>query len=136
VAGVRRLTGIIRAACGVIEHLLDHAGTAWLRVEGQEPVQLMPGDLLLLPSGIAHRLSSEPDGRCRPFDRSMKEDLMTPDGDLELAGHGAVTTFVCAAYDYDLDVAQPLMGLLPHVLHVPADPVTGRRSSDSPARFM
>jgi transcriptional regulator GlxA family with amidase domain len=56
----------------------------------------------------------------------MKEELMTSDGDLELGGRGAVTTFVCAAYDYDLDVGQPLMGLLPHVLHVPADPVAGR----------
>ncbi|MBV9943439.1 MAG: AraC family transcriptional regulator [Solirubrobacterales bacterium] len=102
------------------------SGTAWLRVERREPVQLMPRDLLLLPSGIAHRLSSEPKGRCRPFDRSMKEELMTPEGDLELGGHSAVTTFVCAAYDYDLDVAQPLMGPLPHVLHVPADPVAGR----------
>lgn len=102
------------------------SGTAWLRVDGQEPRQLMPGDLLLLPSGIAHRLSSEPGGRCRPFDRSMKEEEMTPEGDLELAGPGAVTTFVCAAYDYDLDVAQPLMSLLPETLHVPADPVAGR----------
>ena len=102
------------------------SGTAWLRVDGQEPAQLMPGDLLLLPSGIAHRLSSEPDARCRPFDRSMKEELMTPEGDLELSGHGAATTFVCAAYDYDLEVARPLMTLLPRVLHVPADPVAGR----------
>jgi AraC-like DNA-binding protein len=102
------------------------SGTAWLRVDGQDPVQLMPGDLLLLPSGAAHRLSSDPKGRCRPFGRTMKEELMTPEGDLELGGRGAVTTFVCAAYDYDLDVAQPLMSLLPHVLHVPADPVAGR----------
>ena len=42
------------------------AGTAWLRVEGQQPLQLMPGDLLLLPGGIAYRLSSAPDARCRP----------------------------------------------------------------------
>jgi AraC-like DNA-binding protein len=103
------------------------SGTAWLRVDGHEPLQLMPGDLLLLPSGTAHRLSSEPDGRCSPFDRTMKEELMTTEGDLELTGHGAVTMFVCAAYDYDLDVAQPLMSLLPHILHVPADPVAGRR---------
>lgn len=102
------------------------AGTAWLRVEGREPVQLMPGDLLLLPSGRAHRLSSHPKGRCRPFDRTMKEELMTPAGDLTLGGAGAVTTFVCAGYDYDLEVAQPLMRLLPQVLHVPADPVAGR----------
>jgi len=105
------------------------SGTAWLRVDGQDPFQLMPGDLLLLPSGIAHRLSSEREGRCRPFDRSMKEELMTPEGDLALPGHGATTTFVCAAYDYDLDVAQPLMSLLPHVLHVPADPVAGRSTA-------
>ena len=102
------------------------SGTAWLRAGRTQPIQLMPGDLLLLPSGIAHRLSSEPNGRCRPFDRTMKEELITPGGDLELGGHGAATTFVCAAYDYDLDVAQPLMGLLPPVLHVPADPVAGR----------
>jgi AraC-like DNA-binding protein len=51
---------------------------------------------------------------------------MTPDGDLTLGASGAVTTFVCAAVDYDLDVADPLMGLLPPVIHVPADPVTGR----------
>jgi AraC-like DNA-binding protein len=102
------------------------AGTAWLRAAGHEAIQLMPGDLLLLPSGVSHRLSSEPKGRCQPFDRSMKEELMTPEGDLHLAGHGAVTTFVCAGYDYDLDVARPLMSLLPDVLHVPADPVGGR----------
>ena len=29
------------------------SGTAWLRVEGSEPRQLMPGDLLLLPTGVA-----------------------------------------------------------------------------------
>jgi AraC-like DNA-binding protein len=102
------------------------SGTAWLRVDQHKPVQLMPGDLLLLPHGITHRLSSQPRGRCRPFDRAMKEELVTPEGDLELVGHGATTTFVCAAYDYDLDVAKPLMGLLPEVLHVPADPVAGR----------
>jgi AraC-like DNA-binding protein len=102
------------------------AGTAWLRVDGQPPLQLMPGDVLLLPSGIGYRLSSAPDARCRPFDRAMKEELMTPAGELTLSGPGAVTTFVCAGYDYDLDVAQQLMRLLPDVIHVPADAVAGR----------
>ncbi len=51
---------------------------------------------------------------------------MTPEGDLTLSGPGAATTFVCAGYDYDLDVAQPLMSLLPHLLHIPADAVNGR----------
>ena len=101
------------------------AGTAWLRVGDEEPIQLMPGDLALLPTGAPHRLSSEPDGACRPFDRVLKAELMTPEGDLPLDGPGAATTFVCAGYDYDHDIAQPLLALLPTVLHVPADPVNG-----------
>ena len=105
------------------------SGTAWLRVEGAAELQLMPGDLLLLPTGIAHRLSSAPDGRCLPFDRTVKEQLMTADGDLLLSGPGAATTFVCAGYDYDHDVAQSLLSLLPAVLHVPADPVAGSQIS-------
>jgi AraC-like DNA-binding protein len=102
------------------------AGTAWLRTGDREPLQLMPGDLLLLPGGAPHRLSDTPGGACRPFDRSIKEELMTPAGDLVLPGAGAATTFVCAAYDYDQDTAGTLLTLLPEVLHVPADPVGGR----------
>jgi AraC-like DNA-binding protein len=102
------------------------AGTAWARTDGGEPVQLMPGDLFLLPSGAPHQLSSDPGGPCVPFDSSTKKRLMTADGDLAIGASGAVTTFVCAAVDYDLDVGEPLMGLLPRAIHMPADPVAGR----------
>src|SRR5213595_734433 len=102
------------------------SGTAWLRVGDSEPLQLMPGDVFLLPAGARHRLSSEPGGRCVPFDSSLHERPMTPDGDLPLGASGAATTFVCAAFDYDLEVGEPLMGLLPPVIHVAADPVARR----------
>jgi AraC-like DNA-binding protein len=93
---------------------------------GREPLQLMPGDVFLLPAGARHRLSSEPRGRCVPFDASTKQRLMTADGDLALGTSGAATTFVCAAFDYDLEVAEPLMSPLPPVIVVRADPVAGR----------
>jgi AraC-like DNA-binding protein len=102
------------------------SGTAWLRVGDGEPLQLMPGDVFMLPAGARHRVSSEPDGPCVSFDTATKQRLMTPDGDLALGTSGAATTFVCAAFDYDLDVGEPLMGLLPPLIHVPADPVAGR----------
>jgi AraC-like DNA-binding protein len=101
------------------------AGIAWVRLDGHEPIQLMPGDLVLLPSGDRHRLSSDPTERCRPFDRAMKEELMSPAGALTVGGAGAATTFVCAGYEYDLDVARPLMSQLPDLLHIAADPVAG-----------
>jgi len=102
------------------------SGTAWAQVDDSEPLQLMPGDVLLLPAGARHQLVSEPYAASVPFDSATKERLMTPEGDLTLGASGAVTTFVCAAVDYDLDVAEPLMGQLPPVVHVPADPVGGR----------
>jgi AraC-like DNA-binding protein len=102
------------------------AGTAWLRLGGEAPLQLMPGDVVLLPSGTAHRISSTPAGRCIAYDRAAKGRQMSADGELAIGGPGAVTTFVCAAYDYDLEVAEPLVSLLPAVVRVPADPVAGR----------
>jgi AraC-like DNA-binding protein len=97
------------------------AGTCWLRLDGSAPLQLMPGDVVLLPTGSAHDMVSTPDARTRAFDRVAKEELMTPDGDLLIAGPGATTRFICAAYDYDHEVAHPLLSLLPPVVHIPAD---------------
>jgi AraC-like DNA-binding protein len=89
----------------------------------------MPGDVVLLPTAAPHRLSATPNGRCGVFTRELKQRLTDATGCLQLDGPGAVTTIVCACYDYDRDVAQPLLSLLPAVIHVPADPVNGRRMS-------
>jgi AraC-like DNA-binding protein len=52
---------------------------------------------------------------------------MTPEGELALGAPGVpTTTFVCASFDYDLEVGEPLMGLLPSLIHVPADPLAAR----------
>jgi AraC-like DNA-binding protein len=102
------------------------SGTAWLRVGGDEPAQLMPGDTFLLPSGVGYRLSSTPDGLCERFDQRLKA-RMTPERDLAIGGGGARTVFLCAEFVYDLDVAQPLMSLLPSVLRIPADAARARR---------
>jgi AraC-like DNA-binding protein len=96
------------------------SGAAWLRSDGAAPRRLVAGDLLLLPTGRPHRLSSTPDAPCRPFDRALKEQLITAEGDLILDGPGVATTFVCASYDYDHDFARSLLSLLPPVIHVPA----------------
>jgi AraC-like DNA-binding protein len=98
------------------------SGVVWLHFADDDQLQLMPGDVVLLPAGAPHRICSEPDGPCVPFDRIVKAQMLKPDGELVLDGPGAATTFVCAGYDYDLDVAGRLLGVLPAVLHVAADP--------------
>ena len=103
------------------------SGTCWLRVGDQPPLQLVAGDVLLLLTGIAHHLVSTPDGPTVPFDSDTKRARITDDGELVLGGQGAATRILCAGYDYDREVAHPLLSLLPEVLHVPADPVDGAR---------
>lgn len=105
---------------GAMVHAVT-CGTAWLRVDHAAPVRLTPGDVFLLPSGTGYRLSSTPDGRCEPFDKRLQAQ-MTPERGLTIGGDGPRTVFLCAGYDYDLDIAQPLLSLLPRVMHVPADP--------------
>jgi AraC-like DNA-binding protein len=103
------------------------SGTCWLRVAGRPPLQLGAGDVLLLSTGGAHELASTPDGPTVSFDAETKRTHITDHGELVFEGPGAVTRILCAGYDYDQQVAHPLLSLLPDVLHVAADPVDGAR---------
>ena len=41
------------------------SGTVWLGLPGQPPLQLMPGDVVLLPDGTEHALGSDPEAVSR-----------------------------------------------------------------------
>ena len=96
------------------------AGTAWLRVTGRAPQQLMPGDVVLLPAGAPHVIASGATGPATALGPLLKTALLTDRGELEVGGAGGCTRFLCAGYDYDHEVARPLMSALPSVVHVPA----------------
>ena len=48
-------------------------GSCWLRVAGHPPVQLVRGDVLMLPGGPAHALTSSRNGRARPARELLAE---------------------------------------------------------------
>ena len=96
------------------------AGGCWLRVPGRAPQHLMPGDVVLLPTNTPHELVSSVDVRTDSPVRFETDTRRTPDGDMTIQGPGAGTRVLCAAYDYDHDVAHPMMSQLPPVLYIPA----------------
>src|SRR5215471_13036420 len=103
---------------GAVFHALV-AGSCWLRIPGRVPQHLMPGDVVLLPTNTPHELVSSVDTRTEsltPFEQATRR---TPDGDMIIQGPGAATRVLCASYDYDHEVAHPLMSQLPPVLYVP-----------------
>src|SRR5438067_57185 len=96
------------------------AGGCWLRSPGRAPQHLMPGDVVLLPTNTPHELVSSVDARTDSLARFETDIPRTPEGDMVIQGPGAGTRLLCAAYDYDHEVAHPLMSQLPPILHVPA----------------
>src|SRR3989440_9359184 len=81
---------------------------------------VMPGDVVLLPTNPPHELVSSVDARTDSLVRFETDIPRTPDGDMVIQGPGAGTRMLCAAYDYDHEVAHPLMSQLPPMLYVPA----------------
>ena len=96
------------------------SGTVWLGLPGQPPRQLMPGDVVLLPSGTEHSLSSDPGSVPRPGDPSA--ECSRSDGGIARIGSGPVQTRVlCAHYQHDPAVSTQILTLLPELVHIRAD---------------
>ena len=95
-------------------------GLAWLRIPGHPDTRLMPGDVVLLPTGIAHVLASAPDANSVPFDHGAAERAMAAGQDLRLGVGPGQTRILCASYHQDPATTVPLLTLLPDVLHIPA----------------
>jgi AraC-like DNA-binding protein len=106
-------------ASGATFHAVT-AGGCWVRVPGQAPRELLAGDVVLLPTGAGHVIASDASGPARPWDRVAKAQARDAAGEIALDGNGRATHLVCAAYDYDREVAHPLLSLMPPVLFVSA----------------
>jgi AraC-like DNA-binding protein len=96
------------------------AGNCWLRMPGRAPQHLMPGDVILLPTNTPHELVSSADARTDSLAQFQTDTRPAAGGDMVIEGPGAGTRMLCAAYDYDHEVAHPLLSQLPPVLYIAA----------------
>ena len=95
------------------------AGVVWLGVPGRPARKLMPGDVVLLPTGTEHSLSSGPDAAVDPRDDA---EITQDDGGVYRIGSGPVRSrILCAHYEHDPAVSTRVLASLPEVVHVRAD---------------
>lgn len=96
------------------------AGTVWLGLPDQAPIKLLPGDVVLLPTGSEHRLASDAQAIMRPG-----EPVTAPcqtDGGVVRIGSGSVQAHIlCAHYQHDPTVSIQVLKLLPELVHIRAD---------------
>ncbi len=112
------------------DHLISYhlliEGSCWLELEGEEPLKLSAGDIIVLPHGDTHVLATTIGMRKSP-DMSMYR--MPSDGALPskiqmgMAG-GERARFVCGFLGCDSRPYNPLLTALPRFIHV-ADHASG-----------
>lgn len=108
---------------GAAVHAVN-TGTAWLMLDGQAPRQLVPGDVVLLPTGTRHRLASDPQQPCRPFDHTAARTALDNGGILHAGEQPHRTRILCASYHLDPAATTPLLTLLPELIQSPPDPTS------------
>ncbi|MGW6569373.1 AraC family transcriptional regulator [Streptomyces sp. NPDC054975] len=97
-------------------------GTAWLIPPGgggrTEPVELRPGDAVLLPHGTGHGLAAGPDTPL--VDAVQASDGSWPTPPDRVPAGADETLLVCGAYQVSRVRAHPLFTELPSYVHIPA----------------
>lgn len=99
------------------------------RASEARPIELGPGDVVLLPHGDPHVMADRAGRRAVPIRGSVR----TPEGGgvglLSIDGGGEETSLVCGRFDVErarptsegMRAPHPLLGLLPRVVHLRAD---------------
>jgi AraC-like DNA-binding protein len=124
VAETPRSQAVVGAMFPGSEHMISYHlildGTCWVRLEGEPDMQLSSGDIVVLPHGDTHVLSSTPGLRRSP---DMKMYRMPQNGRLPVtiavgAQDGAATRFVCGFIGCDSGPYNPLLAALPRLFRL------------------
>jgi AraC-like DNA-binding protein len=108
----------------VIFHLVTE-GDCWAELEGQPPLRLSAGDVIVFPHGAAHRMTSAP-GVAPARGRPLADVLARRPRQLAFGGGGALTRIVCGYMACDARLARMLLTGLPAVVKVNVrDPSAG-----------
>jgi len=101
----------------VIFHLITEGECFVEMLEGEEPVRLTAGDVVIFPQGHAHRMCSVP-GLPPAKGRRLDEVLARRPRQLAYGGGGATTRLVCGYLACDARLARLLLAGLPPLVRV------------------
>ena len=94
------------------------AGSCWLKIQDEPPIELHQGSLVLLPQGRGHWLMDAPDSPTEPFFDLPVEQVNERFETLTYGGSGKLTKLTCCVVNFDHTAGQQLIGQLPEVLHI------------------
>jgi AraC-like DNA-binding protein len=101
-------------------HFIER-GQCWVELEETRgATSVAAGELVILPHGAAHILSDNRRAKAADVDCLLEgsDDLVLRHG-----GGGAETSTVCGAFTFENQVGNPIVSLLPRIVHVQKDQV-------------
>lgn len=117
----------------VMEYHMIAKGDGWAAVDGLPPVRLGTGDIVMMPQGDRHVVSSAPGlaperrtpewvfatrAEPKPMTVSFKDGVMTTGQRVPV--EKAESVLICGFLGCDLRPFNPLVAALPRILHMPA----------------
>jgi AraC-like DNA-binding protein len=110
------------------DHLISYhlliSGSCWVEMEGEQPIRMEAGDIVVLPHGDTHVLCTEIGMRKSPQMSMYRRPEGRPDGGLLptriMMGteNGEAANFVCGFLGCDSRPYNPLLTALPRVIHI------------------
>lgn len=94
------------------------SGSCWLQTEGEAPIELQQGSLVLLPQGRGHFLLDSPGAATQPFFDLPVQQINERFETLNYGGSGKLTKLTCCVVNFDHTAGQQLISQLPEVLHI------------------
>ena len=93
-------------------------GRCTLEIEGEQPVELMRGDLAVVPRGATHTLRADDQSPVVPLAQALDEAAYNGRNDLRYGGNGPATILVCGHFGFDDDVTHPVIDALPAAMAI------------------
>jgi AraC-like DNA-binding protein len=115
--------GVTPGAQYVIEYHVITRGSCWIslvNVESFAPVRLEEGDIVVIPHGDPHALSSAPGMRAEPdlnAHRRPEDDNALPFMLTTGSGGASDAHLICGFFSCDVRPFNPLLGSLPRFIH-------------------
>jgi AraC-like DNA-binding protein len=101
-------------------------GKCWVQVAGDTPaIELVAGDFVVVPRGDAHIMSDSATSAVVDFFELAKRSAPDKKGVFRAGGGGAITKLVCGGLQFENGATDPLVAVLPALIHVKGKGGTG-----------
>ncbi|MEU3686910.1 AraC family transcriptional regulator [Streptomyces narbonensis] len=108
------IEGDAERSCAVLHYVVE--GDCWITTDGEASLELHAGDLVVFPTGTAHRLADRPERQGVPLKAVLPERQPGTSGEIVIEGTGPEARLLCAGLHYDAGAATGLYTSLPWAL--------------------